>query len=246
MSIRTEKVQIAVKGAEKPMPAYLAIPEGAGPFPAVLVIEEIFGINSHIRDITERVAREGYVAIAPDIHHRVAAGQELKYDEEGMKKGMALIPHLTADGLKADLDGTLAFVRARKDVKGDKIGVMGFCIGGHVAYLAGATTDVKATVSFYGGGIATFGPGGGPPTVTRTSGIKGSILCFFGGKDGAIPPEQVDTIRKELEKHHIRHEIVVYPEATHGFFCDQRGSFHPPSRDDAWNRVKKYFAAELR
>src|SRR4051812_32571579 len=149
MSIRTEKVQIPVSGAEKPMPGYVAVPEGAGPFPAVIVIEEIFGVNSHIRDVTERVAREGYVAIAPDVHHRAAPGQELAYDGEGMKKGMELIPKLTAQGIEADLAGTLAFLRARKDVRGDKIGCIGFCIGGHLAYLAAATTDVKATASFY-------------------------------------------------------------------------------------------------
>src|SRR4051812_43958277 len=95
MSIRTEKVQIPVKGAERPMPGYVAVPEGAGPFPAVIVFEEIFGVNSHIRDVTERVAREGYLAIAPDYHHRVAPGLELPYDEQGMKKGMELIPKLT-------------------------------------------------------------------------------------------------------------------------------------------------------
>jgi carboxymethylenebutenolidase len=247
MSIRTEKVQIPVKGAEKPMPGYLAVPEGAGPFPAVIVIEEIFGVNAHIRDVTERVAREGYVAIAPHIHYRAAYDLELPYNEEGMKRGMALIPHLSVDGMSADLAGTLAFLRARKDVKGDKIGIMGFCIGGHVAYFAAATTDVKAAASFYGGGVATFSPGGGPPTVTKTAGIRGRILCLFGGADPMIPKEQVDTIRSELEKHHIRHEIVVYPEATHAFFRDPDARvFHAPSRDDAWARVKKLFAEELR
>jgi carboxymethylenebutenolidase len=246
MSIRTEKVQIPVSGAEKPMQGYVAAPEGPGPFPAVIVIEEIFGVNSHIRDVTERVAREGYVAIAPDIHHRVAPGQELKYDGEGVKKGMEVIPKLTAPGIAADLNGTLAFLRARKDVRGDQIGCMGFCIGGHVAYLAAATTDVKATASFYGGGIASFGPGGGAPTVTKSGGIKGKIVCFFGKQDQSIPLDQVETIRKELEKNKVRHEIVVFDDATHGFFCDQRGSYNKGAAEDAWGRVKKLFAEELK
>jgi carboxymethylenebutenolidase len=245
MNIRTEKVKIDVAGAAQPMPAYVALPDGAGPHPAVIVFEEIFGVNSHIRDVTERVAREGYVAIAPDYHHRVAAGLELKYDDEGRKRGMELIPKLTADGMSADIRATLGWLRARKDVRGDRIGCMGFCIGGHVAYFCAATTDVRATASFYGGGIAVFAPGGGTPTVGRSGTIKGKIVCLFGAQDPAIPQTQVETIRKALTDHEIRHEIVIYPQATHGFFCDQRGSYNAEAAADAWTRVKKLFAEEL-
>jgi carboxymethylenebutenolidase len=248
MEIRTEKLSLTVEGAAQPMPAYVATPAGAGPFPAVIVIEEIFGVNSHIRDVTERVAREGYVAIAPDIHHRDAPGQELKYDQEGMQKGMALIPKLTAEGFAADMKSTLGYLRGRKDVRGDRIGCMGFCIGGHLAYLAACTTDVKATASFYGGGIASFSPGGGPPTVAQTPGIAqrgGRILCLFGGQDSMIPADQVDTIRKALADAHVKHEVIVYPSSGHGFFCDQRGSYNPADAADAWERVKSLFKSEL-
>jgi carboxymethylenebutenolidase len=256
MSIRTEKVQVPVAGEAKPMPGWLAVPEGPGPFPAVLVIEEIFGVNAHIRDVTERVAREGYVALAPDIHHRAAAGQELEYTAEGMQQGLQLIPKLSQEGVSADLAGALAFVRARSDVRGDRVGCMGFCIGGHIAYFAAATTDVRATASFYGGGIVTFTPGaltdsGAPkagvlPTLSKTAGIKGRILCLFGGKDTMIPKAHVDAIRAELAKHDVRHEVVVYPDAGHGFFCDQRGSFDAKAAEDAWGRVKALFAEELK
>jgi carboxymethylenebutenolidase len=242
MNIRTEKVQVPVEG-DKPMPAHVAAPESGGPYPAVIVIEEIFGVNPHIREVADRVAREGYVAIAPDVHHRDLHGKELGYDQAGMQEGMQLIPKLTEKNVRADLAGTLAYLRARKDVKGDKIGCMGFCIGGHLAYLAAATTDVKATASFYGGGIATFSPGGGEPTVNRTKNIKGKILCLFGGKDTMIPKPHVDAIRAELEKHHVPHEIVVYPEAGHAFFRDvDPKAHHAPSAADAWTRVKKLFA----
>jgi carboxymethylenebutenolidase len=246
MSIRTEKVKIPVKGAE--MSAYVATPEGAGPFPAVIVFQEIFGVNAHIREVTERVAREGYVAIAPDYHHRAAPDQELDYTPEGMKKGMERIPKLTADGLKADTDATLGFLRARKDVRGDRIGCMGFCIGGHAAYLCAETTDVKATASFYGGGIASFSPGGGPPTVTKTGQIKGKVICFFGNKDPMIPPDQVATIQKALEDNKVRHEVHVYDGASHAFFCPvpERGSYVKQAAEDAWGRVKKLFAEELK
>jgi carboxymethylenebutenolidase len=247
MNIRTEKVQVQVAGEAKPMSAYLAVPEGAGPFPAVIVIEEIFGINQHIRDVTERVAREGYVAIAPHMFHRAAPELDLAYDAASREKGMKLIGTLTAQGWSADLEGTLSFLRSRKDVRGDRIGIMGFCIGGHCAYYAACTTDVKATASFYGGGVATFSPGGGPPTVSKTAGIRGRILCLFGGQDSMIPPAQVDQIRTALETNKIRYEVVVYPEPGHAFFRDpDPNAYHKPSAEDAWKRVKNLFAEELK
>jgi carboxymethylenebutenolidase len=246
MSIHTDRVMIEVPGAERPMPAYLARPDGAGPYAAVMVYEEIFGVNAHIRDVVERVAKEGYVAIAPHIHYRAAPDLDSKYDDEGMKKGMALIPKLTTAGLEADIGATLAFLRARKDVRGDRIGCMGFCIGGHVAYLTAAATDVRATASFYGGGVATYTPGGGAPTVTRTGSIKGRILCLFGGKDGMIDEAQRATIKAALEQHHIRHEIVVYPGAAHAFFRDpDPNRYDAKSAADAWERTKRLFAEEL-
>jgi carboxymethylenebutenolidase len=246
MNLKTERVLIPVKDSDKPTPGYLAAPEGGGPYPAVMVIEEIFGVNAHIRDVTERVAREGYVAIAPDIHH-LAPGEEIPYGDAGMKQGMQLIAKLTTQGITADLDGTIALLRARKDVRGDRLGIMGFCIGGHVAYYAACTTDVRATASFYGGGIANFSPGGGAPTVTRTKDIKGKILCLFGAKDGMITEAQVATIRGELEKHKIRYEVVVYPDASHAFFRDPwPASYVKSAADDAWKRVKALFAEELR
>jgi carboxymethylenebutenolidase len=243
--MQTEKLQIQVPGEKQPMPAYLAKPDGAGPFPAVIVFEEIFGVNSHIRDVTERVAKEGYVAIAPDYHYRVAAGQELKYDQEGMQKGMELIPKLSHEAVIKDVNATLSLLRARKDVHADRVGCMGFCIGGHVAFLTASATEVKATASFYGGGIAAMGLGAANPTVTRAGSIQGKIVCFFGGQDSMIAASQVDTIRKALEENHIRHEIVVYPDASHGFFCDQRGSYNPVAAADAWERTKRLFAEEL-
>jgi carboxymethylenebutenolidase len=245
-NVRTEWVDISV-GGEK-MRTYLALPEASGPRPVVLVFQEIFGINPHIRDVTERVAREGYLAIAPDYHHRAwAPGTEYPYSQEGMKKGMELIPKLSADGMSADLTATIAYAKTRKEADASKLGGIGFCIGGHMAYFAAATQPLKATASFYGGGIANFGPGGTQPTVERTPGIKGKIICFFGGKDPMISADQVQKIRGALESAKVRHEVHVYPEASHAFFCDvkERGSYVPDAAKDAWERTKRLFAEEL-
>jgi carboxymethylenebutenolidase len=245
MEIVTERVRIPLAAGGE-MGGSLARPKEGGPRPAVLVFMEIFGINSHIREVTERVAREGYVALAPDYFHRTGPGVEYGYDEKGMAEGLKLLGALRADEMIADARAAIAFLRARKDVRGDRIGAMGFCIGGHMAYLVACETDVRASVSFYGGGIAAAqGPGGGIPTVDRTSKIGGTILCLFGGKDAMIPSSQVEAIRSALAKSGVRHHIEVYPDAGHGFFCDQRPSYDAAAAADAWRRVKELFAREL-
>lgn len=245
IEITTERVQVPVDGAK--MPAYLAKPKTPGPHPAVIVWMEIFGVNAHIRDVTERVAREGYVALAPNFFHRTAPTIEVGYDEAGMAAGMAELHKLKADQMIADARGALAFLRARPDVRPERIGAMGFCIGGHMTYLTAAETDVAAAASFYGGGIAApQGLGGGPSPIQRTAKIRGRLLGLFGAKDALIPRQQVDAIRKALADAGTRHEVVVYDGADHGFFCDQRATYHEASAQDAWERVKRLFAEELK
>jgi carboxymethylenebutenolidase len=240
MDISTERVSIGKMGG------YLARPKSGGPHPAVLVYMEIFGVNRHIRDVTERVAREGYLALAPDYFHRTGPGVEYGYDEAGMAGGMKLLSALKADEMIADARAAIAWLGQRKDVRGDRVGAMGFCIGGHMTYLTACETDVAAAASFYGGGIAgPQGPGGAPATVSRTPKIKGRIVCLFGEKDALIPQAQVDTIRQALEKAKVKHEVVVYSGADHGFFCDQRATYQKTATDDAWKRVKALFASEL-
>jgi carboxymethylenebutenolidase len=245
VEVQTERVEIAVGG--QTMGAYVARPEGDDTLPAVIVYMEIFGVNSHIRDVTERVAREGYVAIAPDYFHRTGPGVEYAYDDAGMAAGMKLLGALVADEMIADAQATIDYLRGRSDVRSEKIGAMGFCIGGHMTYLTACTTDVVAAASYYGGGIAApQGPGGGDSTLSRTPGIGGRLICYFGGKDLLIPSEQVDAIHEALSGADRQYEIVIYDEADHGFNCDQRATYHEPSAMDAWDRTKKLFAETLR
>jgi carboxymethylenebutenolidase len=245
MDITTERVQIPLEGGGT-MGGYLARPRDGGPRPAVLVFMEIFGINSHIRDVTERVAREGYVALAPDFFHRTGPGAEYGYDDAGFAKGMELLNQLKADEMVSDARASIDYLRGRSDVNGDRIGAMGFCIGGHMTYLTACETDVRAAASFYGGGVAApEGPGGQESTVGRTGKIQGRILCLFGEQDGFIPQDQVEAVRSALESGGVRNEVVVYPGADHGFFCDQRPAYQEKAAGDAWERVKTLFAEEL-
>ena len=245
MAITTERVEIPVAGGS--MGGYLARPEGDESLPGVLVFMEIFGINEHIRDVTERVASAGYVALAPDYFHRTGPGIELGYDDAGMEEGMKLLNQLVADEMITDSRAAFDFLRARSDVRADRIGACGFCIGGHMTYLAACENDIQAAASFYGGGIAgPKGLGGGASTLSRTPGIKGRMLGLFGGKDLLIPQDQVAAIGKALEDAGTSHEIVVYPDADHGFNCDRRGTYHKASADDAWAKMLALFDDALK
>jgi carboxymethylenebutenolidase len=244
LELKTERVQIEVGGQR--MGGYLARPDNGKVHPAVIVWMEIFGVNSHIRDVTERVAREGYVALAPDFFHRTAPGLELGYGEKDMQAGIGYLMKLDADEMIADARAALAYLRGRRDVAGERIGCMGFCIGGHMTFLTACETDVRAAASYYGGGIAApQAMGGKASLLSRAARIRGRINCYFGAKDAMIPGDQIEAIRKALRGAGVRHEVHVYPDADHGFHCDQRASYHAASARDAWQKTLQLFREEL-
>ncbi|BAU11866.1 hypothetical protein LEP3755_23690 [Leptolyngbya sp. NIES-3755] len=217
--------------------AYLSEPDDSAKG-AIIVIQEIFGVNSHIRDVTERFAREGYVAIAPAIFQRTAPGFEVGYSEDDTKLGRSHKDQTTAEQLLSDLKTTIAFLQTKGF---QEVGAIGFCFGGHVAYLAATLPEVTATASFYGAGIATMTPGGGAPTITRTPEIQGTLYAFFGTEDPLIPVEQIDQVEAALEQHQIDYKVFRYP-AGHGFFCNQRSDYNSEAAADAWEQVKALFS----
>ena len=244
MTLTTEHISIPV--GNDSMPAYIARPKGTEALPAVIVWMEIFGVNPHIRDVTERIAAEGYVACAPNFFHRVAPDLELGYDEAGMNEGIEHMMKLTADNMIADQRAAIAALRGRPDVTG-KIGVTGFCIGGHMTYLTACENDIDAAVSFYGGGIsAPEGPGGAASTISRTAKINCPILCLYGALDAHIPPDQTSAVEAALKAAGRDAEVVIYPDADHGFFCNERASYNAGAAADAWQRLTQLFAAKLR
>lgn len=244
METTSERITVSVDGAS--MGAYVAKPKDEGKWPGVLLFMEIFGINEHIRSVADRVAAEGYVLMAPDLFHRTAPGIELGYDETGLQKGIGLMGQVKASEVIADVRAALAALQDRSDVGGKGVGAMGFCFGGHVAYLAACELPIAATASFYGGGIAQSAPGNeGPATVDRTGKIEGRVLGLFGDQDTYISADDVAKIRKALEKNDVDHEVVVYPGVGHGFFCDARGDYDEKSAEDAWKRVKALFSEKL-
>lgn len=236
-----QTAQVTLPNDSIAIEAYLAQPAEGGSYPAVIVFQEIFGVNAHIQDVTERIAREGYVAIAPNIFQRTAPGLNLSYTDEDMAKGRHHKDQTTADQLLSDLQAVIAYLKTLPTVQIDRLGTIGFCFGGHVAYLAATQPQIKATASFYGAGIAVGTPGEGAPTITRTREIQGTLYAFFGNQDPLIPNEEVDQIEAELQAQGIQHKLFRY-EATHGFFCDRRGTYNPEAAADAWEHVKALFA----
>ncbi|MBW4555711.1 MAG: dienelactone hydrolase family protein [Trichormus sp. ATA11-4-KO1] len=226
--------------------AYLAQPQASGSYPGVVVLQEIFGINDHIREVTERIAKLGYVTIAPALFQRQAPGFATGYTPEDIEIGRGYAMQTQASELLNDIQLAIDYLKSLPQVNKDGFGCIGFCFGGHVAYLAATLPDIKATASFYGAGITTRTPGGGAPTVTRTPEIKGTLYAFFGMADASIPVEQVDEIAAELEKYNISHHVFRYDGADHGFFCDRRGSYNPKAAADAWEQVKQLFGSVLK
>ncbi len=224
--------------------AYLAKPVGKGPFPAVVVLQEIFGINAHIRSVAERLAQAGYLAVAPALFQRTAPALDIGYTPEEIAIGRAHKDKTTGAQILADVKATLAFLGSRTDVRGEKFGCVGFCFGGHVAFLAATLPEMDASASFYGAGIATLTPGGGAPTIFRAPAIHGEIELFFGTKDKSIPQDHVDKIEAALTEAGVKHAIHRYP-AGHGFHCDQREDFDAASAKDAWAKTLDLFQRRL-
>lgn len=196
--------------------AYLSLPP-SGSGPGLLVLQEIFGVNAHIKAVTDRWAAEGYVAIAPDIFWRIEPGVELAYTPDGTARGRALRQKLDLELTLKDIAGTFDQLRSRPECKG-RAGVVGYCFGGLLAYLTAARCAPDAAIAYYGGGIET--------RLDEAPRIKCPIMFHYGEQDAAITAAARETTRKALAGHD-RAEFYVYAGAQHGFNCNLRASFHP-------------------
>lgn len=237
--------EIEEAGGITHMDAYVSRPAVGGPWPGIVVFQEIFGVNEHIRDVCERIASEGYVAMAPAIYHRTAPGFEAGYTPEDVARGREQKDLTTYDGLMLDIRECVLQLRNRGDVRKDALGAVGFCFGGHVAFLAATLSDIKATACFYGGGISTTRPGGGEPSLKLAPEIKGRLLMLYGDQDKGIPPEQVEEVRNALAEAGLRYEVKVFVGAEHGFACDKRLSFNIRASNEAWEAVHAMWAQEF-
>jgi carboxymethylenebutenolidase len=209
---------------------------------AVIVLQEAFGVNHHIEDVTRRLARSGYRAVAPHLFHRSG---DPALDYGNFEKIMPHMEALSEAGLLEDLDVTLDHL-AGTGFAAARVGVVGFCMGGSVAFLAAARRTLGAGVTFYGGGL-TEGRFGMPPLVEMAPGLATPWLGLFGDEDQGIPVDQVEALRTAAATAPVPTEVVRYPGAGHGFHCDARpDSYHEAAAGDAWSRTLDWFGRYLR
>lgn len=208
------------------MEAYVARPSEGGPHPGLMVFQEAFGVNHHIRDVTERFAKEGYIAVAPELFHRTAApGFEGDY-----KNFSSVTPHyqaITNDGAEADIQATYEWLRSDSNVRTDRICAIGFCMGGKISFLANTLVPLRAAVSFYGGGIA-------PGLLDQVRQLHAPALLIWGGRDKHITAEHRRTVTDALTAQQKAYVNVEFSTADHGFFCDERSAYDASAARQAW------------
>jgi carboxymethylenebutenolidase len=219
----------------------LSIHEPAGDAKGgIVVVQEAFGVNDHIEDVARRFADESWLAVAPHLFHR-SGDPKLGYDD--ISQVMPHMSQLTADGVLDDIDAALVRL-AEAGIATDRTGVVGFCMGGTVALVAAVRRDVGAAVTFYGGGVAEgrFGFG---PLIEEAAGLRAPWLGLYGDLDQGIPVAEVERLRTAAASSGQPTEVVRYPDAGHGFHCDQRPAYHPDSASDAWQRTLGWFDRHL-
>jgi carboxymethylenebutenolidase len=227
--IQTEWITLQVADGTS-MRVYVARAQDANRHTGLLVYHEAFGVNAHIRDVTERLAREGYLAAAPELFHRTAPGFEAAYNN--FESAMPHVRALTHQGLEADVRAAFEWLRADPATLGLPIACIGFCMGGRVTFLTNAVLPVSAAVSFYGGGIAPnpFTAG----LLDRAGDLHAPQMLLWGGLDKHIGPEVTRAVTESLRAAGKPFVHVEFSDADHGFFCDARSSYNPNAARQAW------------
>lgn len=222
------------------LPAYVAKPDHAGPYPVVLVVQEIFGLHDYIRDICRRLAKLGYMAIAGDLY--VRQGDATKITDMDVLFS-TIVNKVADDQVLADIDTTLAWALANGGDK-DRVGITGFCWGGRQAWLyAEQRPTLKAAAAWYG--LLGFAK---PPLrphnpIDLAAGLRVPTIGLYGGADKGIPIEQIEQLRKALKANPVDTDIIVYPGVGHAFHADYRPSYNEAAAKDAWAKMLAWFDA---
>ncbi|MBI4083258.1 MAG: dienelactone hydrolase family protein [Candidatus Lambdaproteobacteria bacterium] len=234
MATKTEWVDIA--GKHGTFGGFLAHP-GKTPAPGVIVIQEVFGVNPHIQEVTQRFAEAGYAALAPDLFWPVQHKFSTGYSGEDLEKARAARAKISPDKAVDDVAAAIQLLRSRPEAKGRKIGVVGYCWGGLITYLTAVRHQPDAAAPYYGGGIVNY--------LGEVNNLKNPTMFHFGEKDASIPLDQVEQIRKAVqEKKDV--QVFTYKDAQHGFTCDHRASFHPEASKVAMQRTLEFFGKHLK
>ena len=231
------EVKIPVSDGE--IPAFRAKPKSGKSLPVVLVVQEIFGVHEHIKDVCRRLAKLGYVAVAPELFARQGDVSSMSDVQEIVSRVVSKVPD---DQVMKDLDATVAWVEKSGQGDAHKLGITGFCWGGRVVWLYAAHNPrLKAGVAWYGrleGNTDELHP---KNPIDVAASLHAPVLGLYGGTDQGIPLDSVVRMRKALAAAHMPSEIVVYPDAPHGFHADYRPSYRQDAASDGWKRLQLWF-----
>jgi carboxymethylenebutenolidase len=234
--LRASEVAIPVAGGR--MPAYRAMPAARGRYPVVLVVQEIFGVHEHIRDVCRRLAKRGYFAVAPELFARQGDVSKMSDVKQIVSGVVSKVPDAQ---VMSDLDSTVAWAGTERG-NTDRLGITGFCWGGRITWLYAAhNARLKAGVAWYGrlqGETDALHP---TNPIDVAASLKAPVLGLYGGADTGIPIEAIERMRSALKAAGKPSEIVVYPGAPHGFHADYRESYRPKAAQDAWKRMLEWF-----
>ena len=231
--------EVQVPVADGHIPAYRAMPDAPGSHPVVLVVQEIFGVHEHIRDVCRRLAKQGYLAIAPDLYVRQGDVSQLADIPEIFSKVVLKVPDAQ---VCADLDAALAWARASGHASSDRAGLVGFCWGGRVAWVYAAhNPKLSAAVSYYGlleGMKSEIRPA---DPLDLATGLKVPVLGLYAGHDDYVQPAAIDHMRAGLMRSGSGSEIVVFPNVDHGFNADYRPTYDESAARYAWKLAGDWF-----
>lgn len=234
-----EAGEVKIPVADGAIPAYRAAPEGEGSYPVVLVVQEIFGVHEHIKDVCRRFAKLGYYAIAPELYARQGDVSQMKDFRQIIGKVVSKVPDAQ---VMSDLDAAVAFAKASGKGNVSKLGITGFCWGGRIVWLYAAhNRDLKAGVAWYGRLVTDHDDLHPKNPIDIAESLQAPVLGLYGGADQGISLDSVEAMRKALEKAGKSCEIIIYPDTPHAFFADYRPSYRPDQAADGWKRLIAWF-----
>jgi carboxymethylenebutenolidase len=234
--IEAGEVKIPVKDGT--IPAYHAMPKGSGPFPVVLVVQEIFGVHEHIKDICRRFAKLGYLAVAPELYARQGDVSKLEDFQEILK----IVQKVPDAQVMSDLDASVAWAKGTGKGNTEKLGVTGFCWGGRIVWLYSAhNPKLKAGVAWYGRLVGQSTELQPKYPVDLAADLNAPVLGLYGGADTGIPVSAVEKMREAIKAAKKPSEIELYPDAPHGFHADYRPSYRKDRAEDGWKKLLDWF-----
>ena len=236
--MQIEQKEIIIATPDGKMPAFVCIPAESSPKPAVMVLMEAFGLTKHIKDVTTRIANEGYLAIAPDLYYRELPYNKFGYDEVESAKSMMYSLDFRKT-LSEDIKATLNYLKSRIDICSGNIGVIGFCFGGSMTFYTATrfSSEIAVAAPFYGVVLDEW--------LEAVKDITIPVYLFFGSADSFIPKERVKQIDYRFQELNKDYKLKIYDNADHGFFCHERSCYNSLAAEDSWDELTQFLKKHL-